>query len=180
MQQQNRTPQDDEQRQEPEWELASYGQRVGAWALDFVGSFLTKFLLIIVVLALGLRVALSGVASVFEVPNWAITELVIAAVVIGVAIGYIVWWLFALGHGQTPGKQIIGIRVIKDNGEPSGWGYTFTREFVVKFFFLGLLTQITFGIAWLVDYLWPLWDRSKKMQTLHDKLLSTIVVRNRN
>ncbi len=178
MQQQNRTPQNDERQQEPEWELASYGQRVGAWALDFVGSFLTKFVLIIVVLALGLRVALSGIDSVFDVPDWSITELVIVVVVIGVAIGYIVWWLFALGRGQTPGKQIVGIRVIKDNGEPSEWGYTFTREFVVKFFFLGILTQITFGIAWLVDYLWPLWDRAKKKQTLHDKLLGTLVVRN--
>ena len=100
-------------------------------------------------------------------------------VVIGIGIGYIVWWLFALGRGQTPGKQIVGIRVIRDNGDPSEWGYTFTREFVVKFFFLGLLSHATFGIAWLVDYLWPLWDRSKKMQTLHDKLLGTIVVRNR-
>ena len=38
---------------------------------------------------------------------------------------------------------------------------------------------MTFGIAWLVDYLWPLWDRAEKMQTLHDKMLGTIVVRNR-
>ena len=89
------------------------------------------------------------------------------------------WWLIALGRGQTPGKQIVGIRVIKDDGEPSSWGYTFLREFVVKFLLLGFLSQVTFGIAWLVDYLWPLWDRSKKMQTLHDKLLGTIVVRKR-
>lgn len=176
--QQNLTPANGEQ-QEPDWVLASYGQRVGAWALDFVGSFLTKLVLIIVVLALVLRVALSGLDSVFEVPDWPITGLVIATVIIGIGIGYIVWWLFALGRGQTPGKQIVGIRVIKDNGEPSEWGYTFLREFVVKFFFLGILTQVTFGVAWLVDYLWPLWDRSRKMQTLHDKLLGTIVVRNR-
>lgn len=175
--QQNLTPANGEQ-QEPDWVLASYGQRVGAWALDFVGSFLTKLVLIIVVLALVLRVALSGLDSVFEVPDWPITGLVIATVIIGIGIGYIVWWLFALGRGQTPGKQIVGIRVIKDNGEPSEWGYTFLREFVVKFFFLGILTQVTFGVAWLVDYLWPLWDRAKKKQTLHDKLLGTLVVRN--
>ena len=103
----------------------------------------------------------------------------IAAAVIGAVIGYIVWWLYALGRGQTPGKQIVGIRVIKDNGEPSEWTYTFLREFVVKFLLIGFLTQVTFGIAWLVDYLWPLWDRAEKMQTLHDKMLGTIVVRDR-
>ncbi len=174
--QQDPVPSDSEQ-QNPDWVLASYGQRVGAWALDFIGSILTKFLLIIVVLALVLRIVLSGFGSILEVPDWPTTYLIVTAVVIGIGIGYIVWWLFALGHGQTPGKQIMGIRVIKDNGERSEWGYTFLREFVVKFLLLGFLSQVTFGIAWLVDYLWPLWDRSKKVQTLHDKLLRTIVVK---
>ena len=173
------TATDDEQTNEPDWMLASYGHRVGAWALDFVASILIKFLLIIVALALLLRVVLSGFGSVLDIPDWSFTTMVIAAIVIGIGIGYIVWWLFALGRGQTPGKQIVGIRVIKDNGVPSGWGYTFLREFVIKFLFMGFLSQVTFGIAWLVDYLWPLWDRAGKMQTLHDKLLGTIVVRNR-
>ena len=167
----------DSEQQNPDWVLASYGQRVGAWALDFVGSILTKFLLIVVILALVLRIVLTGLGSIFEVPDWPATYLIVTAVVIGVGIGYIVWWLFALGHGQTPGKQIVGIRVIKDNGEPSEWAYTFLREFVVKFLLLGFLSQVTLGIAWLVDYLWPLWDRSKRVQTLHDKLLGTIVVK---
>ena len=173
------TTSDDKQTNEQDWVLASYGQRVGAWALDFVASILIKSVLIVVALALILRVALSGLDSVFEVPDWPIMGMAIAVAVIGTGMGYIAWWLFALGRGQTPGKQIVGIRVIKDNGEPSGWGYTFLREFVVKFLLIGFLTQVTFGIAWLVDYLWPLWDRAEKMQTLHDKMLGTIVVRNR-
>ena len=177
--QRDTTTSDDKQTNEQDWVLASYGQRVGAWALDFVASILIKFVLIIVALALILRVALSGLDSVFEVPDWPIMGLVIAVVVIGTGMGYIAWWLFALGRGQTPGKQIVGIRVIKDNGEPSEWTYTFLREFVVKFLLIGFLTQVTFGIAWLVDYLWPLWDKAEKMQTLHDKMLGTIVVRNR-
>ncbi len=177
--QRDTTTSDDEQTNEQDCVLASYGQRVGAWALDFVASILIKFVLIIVALALILRVALSGLDSVFDVPDWPVTGLAITAAVIGSVIAYIVWWLFTLGRGQTPGKQIVGIRVIKDNGEPSEWTYTFLREFVVKFLLIGFLTQVTFGIAWLVDYLWPLWDRAEKMQTLHDKMLGTIVVRNR-
>ena len=177
--QRDTTTSDDKQTNEQDWVLASYGQRVGAWALEFVASILIKFVLIVVALALILRVALSGLDSVFEVPDWPIMGLVIAVAVIGTGMGYIAWWLFALGRGQTPGKQLLGIRVIKDDGSPSGWGYTFLREFVVKFLLIGFLTQVTFGIAWLVDYLWPLWDRAEKMQTLHDKMLGTIVVRNR-
>ena len=169
---------DGEERQESDWVLATYGQRAGAWALDFAGFGLPLILLIIgiVVLVFGL---------VFSSEFWLLGALfssvgaAVMLVVLVVLIGYIVWWLFALGRGQTPGKQIVGICVIKDNGEPSGWGYTFLREFVVKCLFLGLLFQVTIGIAWMVDSLWPLWDRDEKMQTIHDKLLGTLVIRSR-
>ena len=67
--------------------------------------------------------------------------MVVAVLGIGLSMGYIVWWLIALGRGQTPGKQIVGICVIKDNGEPSGWGYTFLREFVIKLLLVGFIAQ---------------------------------------
>ena len=197
MQQQSLTPEDGAQQQEPDWVLATYGQRVGAWALDFVGFTLPLILLIIaaVVLVLGLILSSEFVQesietssdtlvieeSILEGSKWVVAIMGVVAVVVGalaiVLIGYIVWWLIVLGRGQTPGKQIVGIRVIKDNGEPSGWGYTFLREFVIKALLVGFLSDATFGIARLVDYLWPLWDRAEKMQTLHDKLLGTLVVK---
>ena len=45
-------------------------------------------------------------------------------------IGYIIWWLIVLGRGQTPGKQLLGIRAVKRDGDRSGWGNTFIREVV--------------------------------------------------
>ena len=206
MQQQDLNPNYSEQK-EPDWILATYGQRVGAWALDFVG-FALSMILLFVILPLGFGFASELAQDIFstsetvqhsmttptsgrtvtwettsERVEWprAVTAISVLAVGIPsiVVIGYIVWWLFVLGRGQTPGKQIVGIHVIKDDGEPSGWGYTFLREFVIKFLLVGMLSYWTIGILKLVDYLWPLWDRAKKMQTLHDKLLGTIVVRNR-
>ena len=179
------------------WVLASYGQRVGAWALDFVGLPCRLILLIIAIVfvVLGLifsstvveeSITTSSGTIVTEetiVESWLLGSLfssvgaVIILALLVVLIGYIVWWLFALRRGQTPGKQIVGIRVIRDDGTPSSWGYTFLREFVIKFLLVGLLSDATLGIARLVDYLWPLWDRAEKMQTLHDKLLGTIVVK---
>ncbi len=194
---------DGEQPQEPAWVLASYGQRMGAWALDFVGFTLPFILLIIglVVLVLGLIFSSEVVKesititsdsmtieesieeSVLSGANWLVAIMGTVGLVLGILgiilLGYIVWWLVALGRGQTPGKQIVGIRVIKDDGSPSSWGYTFLREFVIKLLLVGFISDMTFGIARLVDYLWPLWDRAEKMQTLHDKMLGTIVVRNR-
>ena len=192
---------DGEQQQEPDWVLASYGQRMGAWALDFVGFTLPFVLLIIglFVLVLGLIFSSETVKesititsdsmtieesieeSVLSGANWLVAimgTVGVVLVILGIILlGYIVWWLIALGNGQTPGKQIVGIRVIKDDGSPSNWGYTFLREFVIKLLLVGFISDMTFGIARLVDYLWPLWDRAEKMQTLHDKMLGTIVVK---
>ena len=86
-------------------------------------------------------------------------------------------WLFALRRGHTPGKRLVGIRVIKDNGEPSGWGYTFLREFVIKGLLGGFLSGMTGGIYFAAAHLWPLWDRDR--QALHDKMIGTLVVQNR-
>lgn len=209
---QDTTPTVSGEQQEPDWALASYGQRVGAWALDFVGSTLLPILLIVGVVFLFAGLLLvtheastevetvdskTGRVVIEERVDKSVTEfagseisddtadtitVIVIAVFVAVVvvwIGYIVWWLFALGRGQTPGKQIVGIRIIKDDGSPSNWGYTFLREFVIKSVLVGILSNLTMGAAWLVDYLWPLWDREKKMQTLHDKLLGTLVVRSR-
>ena len=91
--------------------------------------------------------------------------------------GYVIWWLFALRGGQTPGKQLAGIRVIKSDGSPSGWGFTFLREFIIKGMLGGFLSSITGGIYWVVDHLWTLFDGNS--QALHDKMMNTLVVQSR-
>ena len=52
--------------------------------------------------------------------------------IVTLIVGYLIWWLIVLSRGQTPGKQLVGIWAIKTNGERSGWGNTFLREFVFK------------------------------------------------
>ena len=89
-------------------------------------------------------------------------------------IGYIIWWLIVLGRAQTPGKQIVGIQVVKDTGEPVGWGYMFLREFVIKGLLGGFLSSFA-GIYFVVDHIWPLFDDNR--QTVHDKMVSTLVVK---
>ena len=88
--------------------------------------------------------------------------------------GYVIWWLIVLGRGQTPGKQLLGIRAIREDGQPATWGRMFLREFVYKNIVFGILSVLTAGIVWVLDYLWALWDRDR--QTLHDKLSGTVVV----
>ncbi len=96
--------------------------------------------------------------------------------ILTLVIGYIVWWLFTLRRGQTPGKRLLGIRVIRADGTPSEWGWTFMREFIVKGIAVSLGNAVV-GIVWIVDLLWAFWDKDR--QTIHDKIMKTVVVDDR-
>lgn len=99
-------------------------------------------------------------------------------IVITLFIGYLIWFLiFSRKNGQTPGKQLVGIRAVKTDGSPLGWGMTFVREILVKWIGLSLLAVCTLGVATIVDYLWPFFDRDN--QALHDKIAGTLVVDDR-
>ena len=149
-----------------EWVLATFLQRLIAFIIDAVLTNLPT-LVGVVALVFAVIVGTDNGASFLILLTTALASLAIL-------FGYFVWWLFALRRGQTPGKQVVGIRVIRDDGSPSDWGYTFVREFVIKFLVGGVLSGMTGGIYWMVDHLWPLFDEN--LQTLHDKMVSTIVV----
>lgn len=73
-------------------------------------------------------------------------------------------------NGQTWGKQALGIRVIKDDGQPFTYGTALLRDFVIKTLLMGAIAIVS-----LVNSLWPLWDPQN--QALHDKLAGTHVFR---
>ena len=153
-----------------DWTLATFLRRLVAHALDTLLFYLPLLVLLLTF----------GFAFTFLVEGeraFKTVLIAVGAVSLVMVLGYVVWWLIALGRGQTPGKQLVGIRVIKTNGEPSGWGYTFVREFIIKGLLGGLLSSITGGVYWVIDHLWPLWDGNS--QALHDKMMSTLVVRSR-
>ncbi len=85
-------------------------------------------------------------------------------------IGYIIWWLIVLGRGQTPGKQLLGIRAVKRDGDRSGWGNTFIRE-VVK------AVAHSFVIGFFADVILLLMDDDEH-RSLSDRVANTVVVRN--
>jgi hypothetical protein len=71
----------------------------------------------------------------------------------------------AMMHGQTPGKKLMGIRVIRLDGKPLGWWIAFER-------FGGYAASFSVG---LLGFIQILWDRNR--QGLHDKACETVVVR---
>jgi RDD family len=53
--------------------------------------------------------------------------------VVTLGVGYLVWWVIALGRAQTPGKQVLGMKVLRlETIEPAGWGLMLLREVVAK------------------------------------------------
>jgi len=92
-----------------------------------------------------------------------------AAMVVAILfpLGYSVWFLMLLRQGLTPGKRLLGLRVVnQQTGEIPGFGKMFLREIVGRFLS---------GLFFSLGYLWALFD--KNAQAWHDKLAGTVVVR---
>ena len=97
--------------------------------------------------------------------SWLVSGLI---VIFTLGIGWIIWWFIVAGRGQNPGKAVVGIRVIRTNGDAVRTGGMLAR---------GLAGFVAGIIPFYLDELWLLWDRDA--QTLHDKIVSTVVVRAR-
>jgi uncharacterized RDD family membrane protein YckC len=147
--------------------LAGWWSRVGAALIDGLILTIPVFILVAIII---------GVASGSD----------IGAVVTGL-IGFLAYVLAVLFYapvlmardgehnGQSWGKQALGIRVTRDNGEAFDLGSAMVREVVVKSLLFGVVGSFFAGIPTLLDYLWPLWDDQNR--ALHDMVVSTHVMR---
>jgi uncharacterized RDD family membrane protein YckC len=88
-------------------------------------------------------------------------------------IGYLIWFLIVAARGQTPGKQLLGMYIMREDGSRAGGWYTLLREVVVEGLLFGVINSVTFGIGFVVGALWCTWDRDR--QCLWDKITSTYV-----
>jgi len=75
---------------------------------------------------------------------------IVVGALAGVGLGLYLIGLFALiwfypvlfevrAHGQTPGKRLMGLRVLQENGTPVGWSASVLRNFLLVADFLPLL-----------------------------------------
>jgi len=75
------------------------------------------------------------------------------------------WYFLTQNKGQTPGKVLIGIRVVKTNGNPLT-----ASDVAIRYIGYYINTFFIF-IGWL----WAIWDDNH--QGWHDKLAGTYVVK---
>jgi uncharacterized RDD family membrane protein YckC len=81
-------------------------------------------------------------------------------------------------RGQTVGMMAVGVRAVRDGSlDVLGYGRALARAVFEGVLRLLELLFFLLGVVWVLDMLFPLWD--KKRQTLHDKVAGSVVLRTR-
>ncbi|MFB6271565.1 MAG: RDD family protein [Salinibacter sp.] len=130
---------------ELEYELAGLGSRLMAFALDglIVSGILVSLYAALLILGLGHPEAVGGFTS------WVLALLVL--VIFAVQWGYFIY--FEVAHnGRTPGKRRLGLRVIRDSGQPIDVRGALIRNIV-------RLADLLFGIGLVVMFVSSQWRR---------------------
>jgi uncharacterized RDD family membrane protein YckC len=149
--------------------LSGWWRRVGAQLIDGAIIFVGALIILGILGALGLSVDSNGGA----------VALIVAALLAVLAITVVAFLyapiLMSRTNGQTFGRMALGIRVIRADGGPMTFWFAMLREVIVKTLLVGVVSSATFGLASLLDALWPLWDEENR--ALHDLVVNTRVIR---
>ncbi len=155
--------------------LASWGSRLGAYLIDGLVILIPALILFFLLVA--------GAVGIGGGDEDVTTGAAIGAVILWFLLLSVIYLLYApllmarhgAKNGQTWGKQVVNIRVIRDNGQPYNFGYAALREVVLKFLAVNIASSIIPLIPWFLNYFWPLWDDQNR--ALHDMVASSHVVR---
>jgi uncharacterized RDD family membrane protein YckC len=139
--------------------LSSWWRRVGAYILDAIFTSLVSWVGVILIYA-----------------GSEVTGVILVLVGLVVAFFYYPVTMMREGehNGKSLGKQVLGIRVVRDDGQQVNFGFALLREFVVEYLLFSVVGGFLFGIPWLIDVLWPLWDGENR--ALHDMIVKSHVV----
>jgi uncharacterized RDD family membrane protein YckC len=100
----------------------------------------------------------------------------IPLIIVTLGIGYLIWLLFAWRNGQTPGKQITNLKYVDvSTGRVADWGKSAFRDFVIRGIVFGILSAITFDIAFLIGA-FMVFDKDKNYQAGWDRMAGTVVI----
>jgi uncharacterized RDD family membrane protein YckC len=151
------------------YQLGSWGARAGAAIID---GLIIGIPSVIIFVALGI-----GAANTDSDGG---TAAFIGGALLSLLVFLVVGLLYApvmmsRTNGQTVGRMATGIRVIRAGGEPMTFGFAALRDIAVKGLLVGTVSSFTFGIGYLIDVLWPLWDDENR--ALHDMVVNTRTVK---
>jgi uncharacterized RDD family membrane protein YckC len=141
------------------------GRGYASWGRRFVAYLVDLLVILVPLVVLIVAIVLADPSD--DSAAWVV---VVVAYVATIVVPFLYFTYFhGESRGQTPGKRLLGIRVVSDeSGRSIGFGRAFGRYAITAVFGF-------FFIPVILDYLWPLWD--SKNQTLHDKVVGSVVVR---
>jgi uncharacterized RDD family membrane protein YckC len=156
--------------------LASWGARLGAYAIDGLVVLVPAAILFFALV--GGAVGLTGSededvavgAAILGFLGW-----LLVVAIITLLYGPLLMSRDGERNGQTWGKQLVGIRAVRDSGEPWRFGSAAIREVVLKNLAVGIASSIIPIIPWFLNFFWPLWDDQNR--ALHDMAVSSHVVK---
>jgi uncharacterized RDD family membrane protein YckC len=150
-------------------ERAGFGIRLGAYILDSIILGILSWIISFVVGIAGLRVTQPPVVDpatgmpMFSPEYWRTMS-------VSLLINLVIWFIYyvvisVLMNGQTIGKKLTRIRIVRLNGERVSWARMFVREFFGK-----LISTIILFIGFLMAL-------GSSRRALHDYIAGTVVVR---
>jgi uncharacterized RDD family membrane protein YckC len=152
--------------------LATWLSRVGAQLID---GLIIGIGALVLFLPIGAALGVAGASDSDTGIGAAIVGLLFWVLCVTIIAVLYAPLMMARTNGKTLGRMAMNIRVVKTNGEPITFGFAMLREVVVKSIGFGIAGSFTFGLANLLDSLWPLWDEENR--ALHDFIVSTRVVK---
>lgn len=151
--------------------LASIGNRFLAVAIDHVIQYLSIFIVAWILLTISnIGSDITALEKLEEMPKWTIAISVLATFLIFASYFILFEWLW---NGQTPGKRLLKLRVIREDGRPITLWESVARNllrifdavpgFVVPIYSIGLITIFL----------------SNRDQRVGDLFAGTVVIRER-
>lgn len=162
---------DSEHERATELNLAKVHLRLGAFILDAI--------------LLGIALMVGGLVLelIAFIPGTDLVDTLGTVIIYGL---WLLWHAAGARKGQSPGKQLVGLRVVRKDATPPDFRLVLIRDWVVRGFLgfwavaiptVGLLGAAGFLAAlgvFALAAVWCVWD--KERQCLWDKLLGTHVV----
>jgi len=146
--------------------FGGFWRRFLACAIDkIILYFVALILLLIGLLALKLGgVSFGNIVMTGEIPRG--TDLFVIVYIATTYLTGIIYFIWFHGTvGQTPGKMLFGLRVIRISGEKMTLGVAFLR----------LVGCLVSGLVFFLGFIWIAFDGRK--QGWHDKIAATLVIR---
>lgn len=155
-------------------QLASWGSRLGAYVVDGL-IIIVPSLIVLAIIGGGLfATGDDGDGGFFALVGAALLTILVI-VVISFLYAPLLMMRQGANNGQTIGKQLLGIRAVRDNGQAWTFGPAALREVVMKNLAVGIASSIIPILPWFLNFFWPLWDDQNR--ALHDMAVSSHVVK---